>query len=73
MDVNYIAVELKTNDQGGTGVEVLYSGADRRVAEQKYHQALATAATSGRPMHAAVLLQSDGAAIASEWYAKEEE
>ena len=59
MEVNYIAIELKTNDQGGTGVDVLYSGKDRRVAEQKYHTALAGAAVSGRPMHAAVLMQSD--------------
>lgn len=73
MDLNFIAIELKTNNQGGTGVDVLYSGKDRRVAEQKYHTALATAATSGRPMHAAVLMQSDGLVLNSEFYATEAE
>lgn len=73
MDLNYIAIELKTNNEGGTGVDVLYSGKDRRVAEQKYHTALATAATSGRPMHAAVLMQSDGLMLNSEFYATEAE
>lgn len=73
MEVNYIAIELKTNNEGGTGVDVLYSGKDRRVAEQKYHTALATAATSGRPMHAAVLMQSDGMVITSEFYATEKD
>lgn len=72
MEVNFIAIELKTNNEGGTGVDVLYSGKDRRVAEQKYHTALATAATSGRPLHAAVLMQSDGLALSSEFYAKED-
>lgn len=72
MDLNFIAIELKTNNEGGTGVDVLYSGKDRRVAEQKYHTALATAATSGRPLHAAVLMQSDGLMLSSEFYAKED-
>lgn len=73
MDLNFIAIELKTNNEGGTGVDVLYSGKDRRVAEQKYHTALAGAATSGRPMHAAVLMQSDGMVLNSEFYAAEKD
>lgn len=64
MALNYITVEMKTNDEGGTGVDVLYSGKDERVGWQKYHQALAAAATSGRPMHAAMLLTSDGVPVA---------
>ena len=60
---NYITIELKTNDDGGTGVDVLYSGIDRNYAEKKYHEALATAATSGRPCHAAILLKGDGTYI----------
>lgn len=68
--MNFITIELKTNDEGGTGVDVLYSGRDERVAWQKYHAALATAATSGRPMHAVVLLTSDGGVVASERFEK---
>ena len=71
--MNFVTIELKTNDQGGTGADVLYSGADRNVAESKYHDALAKAATSGRPCHAAVLLQSDGTYLDSRAYIKEGE
>lgn len=60
---NYITIELKTNDEGGTGVDILYTGKDRNFAEKKYHEALATAATSGRSCHAAVLLRGDGTFI----------
>lgn len=60
----YLTIELKTNNEGGTAAEVLYSGVDLRVAEQKYHQALATAATSGRPLHACVILDSTGMTVA---------
>lgn len=58
--MSYLTIELKTNDQGGTAAEVVYTGKDRRVAEQKYHATLATAATSGRVCHAAIILQGDG-------------
>ena len=69
--MNYICIELKTNDQGGTAADVLYTGADRNYAESKYHAALATAATSGRPCHACVLLQSDGLVLDTYAYSKE--
>lgn len=58
--MNYIAIELKTNDEGGTAANVLYTGKDERVAEQKWHSAMSDAATSGRPMHAAIIVRSDG-------------
>lgn len=58
--MSYLTIELKTNDEGGTAAEVVYTGKDRRVAEQKYHATLATAATSGRACHAAIILQGDG-------------
>lgn len=70
--MNFITIELKTNDEGGTAADVLYSGKDEHVAWQKYHAALATAATSGRPMHAVVLLTSDGGVVASERFEKVE-
>lgn len=66
--MNYITIELKTNDEGGTAAEVLYSGKDRNYAEKKYHEALATAATSGRPCHAALLVQSDAVFIEGRAY-----
>lgn len=69
--MNYICIELKTNDQGGTAADVLYAGADRNYAESVYHKTLATAATSGRPCHACVLFQSDGMLVDSYSYAKQ--
>lgn len=65
----YLTIELKTNNEGGTAADVLYSGVDERVAEQKYHQALATAATSGRPLHAAIIIDSTGLLIESKCFA----
>lgn len=69
----FITIELKTNAEGGTAAEVLYTGKDERVAEQKYHQALATAATSGRPCHACVILDSEGLTHAQKAYVAEVE
>lgn len=71
--MNYITIELKTNDEGGTAAEVLYSGKDRNYAEKKYHEALATAATSGRPCHAALIVQSDAVFIEGRAYVTEGE
>ncbi len=65
---NYITIELKTNAEGGTAAEVLYTGKDRNYAEKKYHEALATAATSGRPCHAALIVQSDAVFIEGRAY-----
>lgn len=69
--MSFLTIELKTNDEGGTAAEVLYTGKDKRVAEQKYHQALATASTSGRPHHACVILDSDGLTYAQQSYVKD--
>ncbi len=69
----YITIELKTNDEGGTAAEVKYSGKDVRMAEKTYHAALSDAATSGRPHHAAVILDSDGNTVAAYGYANEQE
>ena len=71
--MSFLTIELKTNDEAGTAAEVLYTGKDKRVAEQKYHQALATAATSGRPHHACVILDSDGLTYAQQAYVKDGE
>lgn len=69
----YLTIELKTNDTGGTAAEVLYTGTDIKVAEQKYYQTLAVAATSGRPRHACVILDSDGMTMAQRSYVTEQE
>lgn len=69
----YLTIELKTNDQGGTAADVLYTGIDLKVAEQKYYQTLATAATSGRPHHACVILDSDGMTLAQRSYVVSQE
>ena len=69
----FLTIELKTNDQGGTAAEVLYTGSDIKVAEQKYYQTLAVAATSGRPRHACVILDSDGMTMAQRSYVTETE
>lgn len=66
----FLTIELKTNDEGGTALEVLYSGKDRSVAESKYHTALAVAATSGRSCHACVILDSEGLTHAQQAYVK---
>lgn len=68
----YLTIELKTNNEGGTAAEVLYSGIDLKVAEQKYYQTLAVAATSGRPRHACVILDSDGMTMAQRSYVTEQ-
>lgn len=73
MPISYLTIELKTNAEGGTAAEVVYTGVDRRVAEKKYHETLATAATSGRPCHAAMLVQGDGTLIDTYAYVTESE
>lgn len=67
----FITIELKTNDEGGTAAEVKYSGKDIRMAEKTYHGVLSEAATSGRPHHACVILDSDGNTVAQYGYANE--
>lgn len=69
----FITIELKTNTEGGTAADVLYTGKDERMAEKKYHEALATAATSGRPCHACVILDSEGLTYAQQSYVAEAE
>ena len=69
--MSYLTIELKTNDEGGTAAELLYSGVDRNYAESVYHATLATAATSDRACHAAIILQGDGTPLEYMAYYKE--
>ncbi len=68
--MSYVTIELKTNDKGGTAAEVKYTGVDLRVAEQAYHAALSEAATSGRPAHAAIIVDSLGNPLSFAGYEK---
>lgn len=69
--MTYIVIELQTNADGTVG-NLVYAYTDRNEAEQKYHLVLSAAAVSQLPAHAAVLLTSDGRAIASQCYRHEE-
>ncbi len=42
------------------------------MAEKKYYAALSDATTSGRPMHAAYIIQGDGTFVQSYGYVREE-
>lgn len=68
MKMTYLTYELKTNDEGGTASDTLYSGIDLHMAEKKYYEALSIATTSGRPMHSAMIVRGDGAVVRSYGY-----
>ena len=67
MERKYLVVEIQTNADGTVG-NLVYAYDELNQAESKYHAVLSAAALSGLPMHAAVLLRSDGAALASKFY-----
>lgn len=67
MEEKYIVIELQTNSEGVVG-NLVYSYDERNAAESKYHTILAAAAVSQLPVHAAVLLTSDGGYIAAQKY-----
>lgn len=61
----FVVIELQTND---TTANIVNAYSDRNVAEQRYHQILAAAATSDVKLHSAVMLTSEGFFIKSEHY-----
>ena len=65
--MKYIVLEIQTNKNGTVG-NIVTSYDDMSLAESKYHQILAAAATSSVPIHTAVMLTNDGAVIKSEHY-----
>lgn len=67
--MKYIVIELQTNSDGTVG-NLVYAFDDIQSAESKYHAVLATAALTTLPMHACVLLQSDGKMLARQAYSK---
>lgn len=60
--MKYIVVELQTNTNGTVG-NLVWAFDDLNAAESKYHAVLSAAAISALPMHACVLVQSDGQLI----------
>ena len=70
--MKFLVVEIQTNADGTVG-NLVYAYDELNQAESKYHAVLSAAALSELPMHAAVLLRSDGAALASKFYEVVEE
>lgn len=66
-NIQYIVIELQTNADGTVG-NLVHSYTNQLEAESKYHQVLAAAAVSALPIHAAVLITSDGTYLESKEY-----
>lgn len=65
--MKYITIEIQTNQDGTVG-NLVYAYDELNQAESKYHAVLSAAAVSELPMHAAVLVRSDGAVLASDYF-----
>lgn len=63
----YIVLELQLNADGALG-NFVWPYNTQAEAESKYHTVLAAAALSTLPVHAAVILTSDGKLINSQCY-----
>ena len=70
--MKYIVVEIQTSADGTVG-NLVSSYDSRNAAESAYHGILAAAAVSALPMHAAVLLTSEGSLIENRYYEHEAE
>lgn len=65
--MKYIVTEIQTFDTGSIATPS-YAYDDRLAAESKYHALLSGAAVSKLPLHAVVLMTSDGRIVASQSY-----
>ena len=65
--MKYIVMEIQTFDTGAISTPT-YAFDDRLSAEAKYHSILASAAISKLPVHACVLMTSDGRPITNQAY-----
>lgn len=65
--MKYIVIELQTNTDGTVG-NLVWAYDTRQLAEQKYFLVLSAAAVSALPVHAAVLLTSEGRMIYSQCF-----
>lgn len=65
--MKYLVIELQTNrDESVAQLVTVHDTRDE--AESKYHTVLSYAAVSALPIHAAVMITSDGATIKHETY-----
>lgn len=69
----FIVLEMQTNDGVTTVVEPIFTTADRKTAEQKYHTILSYAAVSGLDLHTAVLLLDNGRTVKTQCYSNKED
>lgn len=60
--MKYIVIEIQTNADGTVG-NLVWSYDTRNLAEQQYFLVLSSAAVSDLPVHAAVLMTSEGHTI----------
>ena len=65
--MKYIVTEIQTFDTGNIATPS-YAYDDRLAAESKYHALLSGAAISKLPLHAVVLMTSDGRVVANQSY-----
>lgn len=65
--MKYIVMEIQTFDTGAISTPT-YAFDERLSAEAKYHSILASAAVSKLPVHACVLMTSDGRPIVNQSY-----
>ena len=65
--MKYLVTEIQTWDTGSIQ-NPTYAYDDRLSAEAKYHSILATAAKSTLPMHACIMMTSDGREIMHQCY-----
>lgn len=70
--MRYIVMELQTNKDGTVG-NLVYSYDTEDDARSKYHLILSAAAVSKLPMHAAVIIRSDGALMEAYCFEHEQE
>lgn len=65
--MKYIVIELQTNADSTVG-NIVNTYSSREEADARYHTILAAAAISEVPVHAAVLMTSNGNALRNECY-----
>ena len=70
--MKYIVMEIQTFDTGAISTPT-YAYDNRLTAESKYHALLSGAAISALPLHAVVLMTSDGRMVQSQSYRHEVE
>ena len=69
--MKYLVMEIQTAADGSVA-NLVYSFDSQASAESKYHSVLAAAAISSLPVHACVLMQSDGRQIDRKAYKHEQ-